>query len=105
MFDTEDAIDRMTFLECLNDLLSAENTVIERLDKRILETSIQESKRKLQQQLKKQHNRLENLIAYYGGKPTNSKADLVPLDKSIDATTNDMFKKNNNTLNNIHTES
>jgi ferritin-like metal-binding protein YciE len=93
----------------LNDLLSAENTVIERLDKRILETSIQESKRKLQQQLKeqhKQHGRLENLIAYYGGKPTNSKADLVPLDNSVDATTkNDMIKKNNNTLNNIHTES
>ena len=110
MLDTEDAIDRMTFLECLNDLLSAENTVIERLDKRILETSIQESKRKLQQQLKeqhKQHSRLENLIAYYGGKPTNSKADLVPVDNSVDATTttNDMIKKNNNTLNNIHTES
>jgi ferritin-like metal-binding protein YciE len=109
MVDTEDAIDRMTFLECLNDLLSAENTDIERLDKRILETSIQESKRKLQQQLKeqhKQHSRLENLIAYYGGKPTNSKADLVPLDNSVDATTkNDMIKKNNNTLNNIHTES
>jgi ferritin-like metal-binding protein YciE len=109
MFNTEDAIDRMTFLEYLNDLLSAENTVIERLDKRILESPIQESKRKLQQQLKeqhKQHSRLENLIAYYGGKPTNSKADLVPLDNSVDATTtNDMIKKNNNTLNNIHTES
>src|SRR5690242_16363725 len=110
MFDTEDAIDRMTFLECLNDLLSAENAVIERLDKRILETSIQESKRKLQQQLKeqhKQHSRLENLIAYYGRKPTNSKADLVPLDNSVDATTttNDKIKKNNNTLNDIHTGS
>src|SRR5919205_756487 len=99
MLDTGDAIDRMTFVECLNDLLSAENTVVERLGKSILETPLQESKRKLQQQLKEQHkqqSRLENLIAYYGGNPTNSKADLVPLDNSVDATTkNDMIKKNN----------
>ena len=108
MFDTEDSIDRMTFLECLNDLLSAENTVIERLTKEYWKHLYKIQRGNYNRRLKeqhKQHSRLENLIAYYGGKPTNSKADLVPLDKSVDATTNDMIKKNNNTLNNIHTES
>ena len=77
-----DVPDRITFIDSLNDLLSAENTVIERLDKRILLTQIQELKKILQEQLKQEHkqqSRLENLIAYYGGKPTNSRADLIPL--------------------------
>jgi ferritin-like metal-binding protein YciE len=77
-----DVSDRITFIDSLNDLLSAENTVIERLDKRILLTHIQELKKMLQEQLKQEHkhqSRLENLIAYYGGKPTNSRADLIPL--------------------------
>ena len=77
-----DVPDRITFIDSLNDLLSAENTVIERLDRRILLTHIQELKKILQEQLKQEHkqqSRLENLIAYYGGKPTNSRADLIPL--------------------------
>src|SRR6188472_434776 len=77
-----DVPDRITFIDSLNDLLSAENTVIERLDKRILLTHIQELKKILQEQLKQEHkqrSRLKNLIAYYGGKPTNSRADLIPL--------------------------
>jgi ferritin-like metal-binding protein YciE len=80
-----DVPDRITFIDSLNDLLSAENTVIERLDKRILLTHIQELKKILQEQLKqeyKQRSRLKNLIAYYGGKPTNSRADLIPLTQS-----------------------
>lgn len=101
MFDIE--VDRITFLESLNDLLSAENTVIERLNKRMLETPLHESKRILQQHLKdehKQHSRLENLIVYYGGKLTNSKADLVSLDNSSDAKANKIINTNNhNTLN------
>lgn len=101
MFDIE--VDRFTFLESLNDLLSAENTVIERLNKRMVETPLNESKSILQEHLKdeyKQHSRLENLIVYYGGKPTNSKADLVSLDNSSDAKANKIIKTDNhNTLN------
>src|SRR5437879_10178548 len=94
-------VDRITFLESLNDLLSAENTVIERLNKRLVETPLHESKRILQQHLKdehKQHSRLENLIVYYGGKPTNSKADLVSLDNSSDAKANKNLELNSRTF-------
>ena len=93
-----DIADRITFIESLNYLLSAENIIIERLYKRISEIPIQELKTVLQQQLKEQHrqrSRLENLIAYYGGKPTNSKAELVPLNYSTTPTTDDMVEKNN----------
>jgi ferritin-like metal-binding protein YciE len=101
-----DMTNRLAFIESLNDLLSIENNVLERLNNRIVETPIHESQMLLQHHLKeeyKQHNRLKNLIAYYGGKPTNSKADLVPLNDSI---TDEMIKNNyKNTLNNIHLES
>src|SRR6478752_6405615 len=101
-----DMTNRLAFIESLNDLLSIENNVLERLNNRIVQTPIQESQMLLQHHLKeeyKQHNRLKNLIAYYGGKPTNSKADLVPLNDSI---TDDTIKNNyKNTLNNIHIES
>jgi len=91
-----DVPDRITFIDSLNDLLSAENTVIERLDKRILLTHIQELKKILQEQLKQEHkqrSRLKNLIAYYGGKPTNSRADLIPLTPSENKNTS-----NNNNM-------
>jgi ferritin-like metal-binding protein YciE len=91
-----DVPDRITFIDSLNDLLSAENTVIERLDKRILLTHIQELKKILQEQLKQEHkqrSRLKNLIAYYGGKPTNSRADLIPLIPTSE--------NNNTSINNI----
>jgi ferritin-like metal-binding protein YciE len=97
-----DIPDRIAFIDSLNDLLSAENTVIERLDKRILETHIQELKNLLQEQLKQEHkqqSRLENLIAYYGGKPTDSRADLIPL---IPETENN--NNNNSTSNNINSQ-
>ena len=93
-----DIADRITFIESLNYLLSAENIIVERLYKRISEIPRQELKTVLQQQLKEQHrqrSRLENLIAYYGGKPTNSKAELVPLNYSTTLTTDDMVEKNN----------
>jgi ferritin-like metal-binding protein YciE len=102
-----DVADRITFIESLNHLLSAENIIVERLYKRISEIPIQELKTVLQQQLKEQHrqrSRLENLIAYYGGKPTNSKAELVPLNYSTTPTTDDMVEKNN-VSNNLHVKS
>jgi ferritin-like metal-binding protein YciE len=102
-----DIADRITFIESLNYLLSAENIIVERLYKRISEIPIQELKTVLQQRLKEQHrqrSRLENLIAYYGGKPTNSKAELVPLNYSTTPTTDDMVEKNN-VSNNLHIKS
>jgi ferritin-like metal-binding protein YciE len=104
MSGTTDVADRITFIESLNDLLSAENIIVERLCKRILEIPIQELKKVLQQQLREQYrqqSRLENLIAYYGGKPTNSKAELVPLNYSTTPTTDDIIEKNN-VSNNLH---
>ena len=94
-----DIPDRITFIDSLNDLLSAENTVIERLNKRILDTHIEELKKMLQEQLKQEHkqqSRLENLIAYYGGKPTDLRADLIPLIPKSD--------NNNNISNNINSQ-
>ena len=109
MFNTNDIANRLTFIESLNYLLSIENKVLERLDKRIVETLIQESKRLLQHQQQeeyKQQSRLKNLISYYGGKPTNSKADIVPLNDSTIASTDHTIKNNySNTLNNIPIES
>jgi ferritin-like metal-binding protein YciE len=102
-----DVADRITFIESLNYLLSAENIIVERLYKRISEIPIQELKTVLQQQLKEQHrqrSRLENLIAFYGGKPTNSKAELVPLNYSTTPTTDDMVEKNN-VSNHLHVKS
>ena len=95
-----DIPDRITFIDSLNDLLSAENTVIERLNKRILDTHIEELKKMLQEQLKQEHkqqSRLENLIAYYGGKPTDSRADLIPLIPKSE-------NNNSNTSNNINSQ-
>lgn len=76
--------------------------MIERLHRRIRETAIQNSQNSLQHQLqeeKEQQTRLKNLIADYGGKPTNSKAVLLSLDSLTDATI-DVMKKKNNALNN-----
>ena len=58
------------------------NLMLSRLiaGRRIKETSIEQSKKMLQHQLKEeewQQNRLQNLIASSGGMPTNSKADLL----------------------------
>ena len=70
------------FVDYLNEILSAENAAIDRLQKRIQETPIQEAKQRLQQHLQEtrgQQGRLEKLITDYGGSPTKSKADLPML--------------------------
>jgi len=88
------------FIENLNGILSAENAAIERLHRRIQESTIQDSKKILQQHIqeqKGQQSRLENLIADYNRKPTNSKADLLSLN-SLTKATNDTMKNNNNTI-------
>jgi ferritin-like metal-binding protein YciE len=74
--------DKTNFISYLNEILSIENAVIERLHRRMQETSLQNSRNSLKDQLqeeKEQQRRLENLISDYGGKPTDSKADLLSL--------------------------
>ena len=74
--------DKTDFIVYLNEMLSIEHAVIERLHRRMQETSLQNLQNSLQDQLqeeKEQQSRLENLITEYGGKPTDSKADLPSL--------------------------
>ena len=87
------------FIDHLNEILSIENAVIERLERRILETHIKDSKNLLQQHLqeeKEQQRRLLDLISSYGKKPTNSKADIISLHSLINEA-REKKKKNNNT--------
>jgi ferritin-like metal-binding protein YciE len=88
------------FIDCLNEILSAENAGIERLHRRIEETPIQESKNILQDHIteeKEQQQRLKNIISYYGRKPTDSKADILSFNSLTTAISNTM---KNNTQNN-----
>jgi ferritin-like metal-binding protein YciE len=88
------------FIDCLNEILSAENAGIERLHRRIQETPIQESKNILQDHIteeKEQQQRLKNIISYYGRKPTDSKADILSFNSSTTAISNTI---KNNTQNN-----
>lgn len=88
------------FIDCLNEILSAENAGIERLHRRIQQTSIQESKNILQDHIteeKEQQQRLKNIISCYGRKPTDSKADILSFNSLTTAISNTM---KNNTQNN-----
>ena len=88
------------FIDCLNEILSAENAGIERLHRRIEETPIQESKNILQDHIteeKEQQQRLKNIISDYGRKPTDSKADILSFNSLTTAISNTM---KNNTQNN-----
>jgi ferritin-like metal-binding protein YciE len=90
--------DKTDFIVYLNEILSIENAVIERLHRRMQETSPQNLQNSLQHQLeeeKEQQSKLENLIADYGGKPTDSIADLLSLNSLTDA----MKEKKDNALN------
>ena len=94
--------DKTDFIVYLNEILSIEHAVIERLHRRMQETSLQNLQNSLQDQLqeeKEQQSRLENLITEYGGKPTDSKADLPSLNSLTDATMDAMKKKKDNALN------
>lgn len=92
---TENKLNKDKFVEYLNEILSAENAIVERLNKRIQETQFEESKKTLQQELQEEtnhQNRLKDLISEYGGRPTNSKAELLSLNlatgQTIDITDN-----------------
>lgn len=63
----------------LNEALSLENAAIERLNKRIKQTSLDDSRGQLKHHLeetKEQQNRLKDLISNFGGKATRDKGDL-----------------------------
>jgi ferritin-like metal-binding protein YciE len=63
----------------LNEALSLENAAIERLNKRIKQTSLDDSRAQLKHHLeetKEQQNRLKDLISNLGGKATRDKGDL-----------------------------
>ena len=90
------------FIDHLNEILSIENAVIERLERRILETPIKNSKNLLQQHLqeeKEQQRRLLDLISSYGKKPTDSKVDIISL-RSLINEARDKMKKDNVTKTN-----
>ncbi|MDQ3837099.1 MAG: ferritin-like domain-containing protein [Thermoproteota archaeon] len=69
-------------VEHLNEMLSAENAAVDRLDSRIQECLLPEGKQQLQhhQDETRQHQeRLRQIIVDLGGSPTDSKAELPTL--------------------------
>jgi ferritin-like metal-binding protein YciE len=97
MDSTNDSEENNKFIDHLNEVLAAENAAIERLEKRIQATPIEDSKKILHQHLqeeKEQQRRLENLISTYGKKPTDSKADIISL-HTLTKEAEDIIKKNN----------
>ena len=88
---TENKLNKDKFIEYLNEILSAENAVVERLNKRIEETHFQESKKILWKELEEELNhqsRLRDLISEYGGIPTNTKSELLSLNYATGQTIN-----------------
>ena len=89
----KDKLGNDKFVEYLNEILSAENAIVERLTKRMQETQFEESKKSLQGELEQEtnhRNRLKDLISEYGGTPTNSKAELLSLNSAAGQTTIDI---------------
>ena len=94
------------FIDHLNEVLSVENAAIERLERRIQETPIQDAKKILQQHLqeeKEQQRRLKDLISTYGKKPTDSKADIISLHSLTNEAREKMKKDNVDTGNDANT--
>ena len=90
--------DKTKLIIYLDEILSIENAVIKRLHRRMQHTLLPNSRKILQNQLqeeKEQQSRLKNLIADYGGKSTDTIADLP----SLNSLTNAMKKKKGNALN------
>ena len=69
-------------IEYLNEVLSAENAAIDRIQSRIEESSSPEAEQRLKQHLgetRAQQDRLRQIIANRGGSPTDTKAGLPTL--------------------------
>ena len=95
------------FIDHLNEILSIENTAIERLERRIQETPIQDSKKILQQHLqeeKEQQRRLIDLISNYGKRPTDSKEDIISLHSLTNEAREKIKKDNVDTGNDANTK-
>ena len=106
MVRSHDNDENNKFIDHLNEVVSIENAAIERLERRIQETAIQDSKKILQQHLqedKEQQRRLIDLISTYGKKPTDSKADLISLHSLTNEARDKMKKDNVDTGNNTNT--
>jgi ferritin-like metal-binding protein YciE len=106
MVRSNDNDENNKFIDHLNEVVSIENAAIERLERRIQETAIQDSKKILQQHLqeeKEQQRRLIDLISTYGKKPTDSKADLISLHSLTNEARDKMKKDNVNTGNDTST--
>ncbi len=98
---TKNKLSKDKFIEYLNEILSAENAVVERLNKRIQETQFEESNKILRKELEEETNhqsRLRDLISEYGGIPTNTKSELLSLNyatgQTIDITDNSVASDN-----------
>ena len=66
-------------VEHLNEMLSAENAAIDRIESRIDQTPMESAKQRLKQHLEEtrgHQDRLQQLISRLGEQPTDSKADL-----------------------------
>ena len=106
MVRSNDNEENNKFIDHLNEVVSIENAAIERLERRIQETAIQDSKKILQQHLqeeKEQQRRLIDLISTYGKKPTDSKADLISLHSLTNEARDKMKKDNVDTGNDTNT--
>ena len=106
MVRSNDIDENNKFIDHLNEVVSIENAAIERLERRIQETAIQDSKKILQQHLqeeKEQQRRLIDLISTYGKKPTDSKADLISLHSLTNEARDKMKKDNVDTGNDTNT--
>ena len=106
MVRSNDNDENNKFIDHLNEVVSIENAAIERLERRIQETAIQDSKKILQQHLqeeKEQQRILIDLISTYGKKPTDSKADLISLHSLTNEARDKMKKDNVDTHNDINT--
>ncbi|HYJ01128.1 MAG TPA: DUF892 family protein [Nitrososphaeraceae archaeon] len=106
MVRSNDNDENNKFIDHLNEVVSIENAAIERLERRIQETAIQDSKKILQQHLqeeKEQQRRLIDLISTYGIKPTDSKADLISLHSLTNEARDKMKKDNVDTGNDTNT--
>jgi ferritin-like metal-binding protein YciE len=106
MISSKDNDENNKFIDHLNEVLSVENAAIERLERRIQETPIQDAKKMLQQHLqeeKEQQRRLKDLISTCGKKPTDSKADIISLHSLTNEAREKMKKDNVDTGNDANT--
>jgi ferritin-like metal-binding protein YciE len=76
-------------LQYLNEMLSIENAAIERLQTRVQETTLPESKQQLQHHLEEtigQQERIRSAIINRGGTPTIAKAELPIMNPKTETT-------------------